>query len=316
MENKIKGGRADNRSEKDFCPKQLKTGTDHEMEHTSDRSKAQEIAMDHLAEDADYYTKLKDIEKYDRIDEEADGKKEFDYGKEELNKGMTIEDLRTAWGRLKKALDSSKSIMNIEEQEEVPDEEDQEQPVEQDQEMDAADASEVSQDDGEVAPEGGEEQESEPDEAEQNLINALKEDGHSDQEIDYIMHGHIVPQATEDDYSAENERAGGEQELQNDQMDAQMQRQIKQREADRDHDHKGKMNDLEHQRASMDMDVADPEYERQHKQRMLDLEYEKAKAEMDMDLEFKQKELEQKMKLKEEAAKTKKKEQASAKPKK
>jgi hypothetical protein len=59
---KIPGGPADNKSPKDFDAKRLQHGIEVELEHTSDRSIAQEIAMDHLTEDPDYYTKLESIE--------------------------------------------------------------------------------------------------------------------------------------------------------------------------------------------------------------------------------------------------------------
>jgi hypothetical protein len=62
-EDRISGGLADKKKPKDFDPVQLKTGIKVEMEHTSDRAIAQEIAMDHLTEDPDYYKKLKTIEK-------------------------------------------------------------------------------------------------------------------------------------------------------------------------------------------------------------------------------------------------------------
>jgi hypothetical protein len=42
--------------------KQLEKGLKIESEHTKDKTKAKEIAMDHLAEDPNYYTKLKRIE--------------------------------------------------------------------------------------------------------------------------------------------------------------------------------------------------------------------------------------------------------------
>jgi hypothetical protein len=42
--------------------KQLEMGMKVEMEHTDDKEKAKEIAMDHLWEDPSYYTKLKKIE--------------------------------------------------------------------------------------------------------------------------------------------------------------------------------------------------------------------------------------------------------------
>jgi hypothetical protein len=62
---KLTGGKADKKSPKDFDKKALDEGTKHEMEHTKDKTLAQEIAMDHLAEDSEYYTKLKQVEKSD-----------------------------------------------------------------------------------------------------------------------------------------------------------------------------------------------------------------------------------------------------------
>jgi len=44
--------------EKDVDPKELKMGIEVEMEHTDDPSKAKVIALQHLAEDPKYYTKL------------------------------------------------------------------------------------------------------------------------------------------------------------------------------------------------------------------------------------------------------------------
>ena len=46
----------------DSLRKELHMGIDVEMEHTDDKEKAKEIAMDHLWEDPSYYTKLKKIE--------------------------------------------------------------------------------------------------------------------------------------------------------------------------------------------------------------------------------------------------------------
>lgn len=57
---KIHGGRADKMKPSQFDPEQLKKGIKHEMEHTDDRSTAEEIAMDHLAEDPKYYDHLKE----------------------------------------------------------------------------------------------------------------------------------------------------------------------------------------------------------------------------------------------------------------
>ena len=53
---KLKGGIADALS------MELKQGVIVEMEHTDDEQKAREIALDHLAEDPRYYTKLKEFE--------------------------------------------------------------------------------------------------------------------------------------------------------------------------------------------------------------------------------------------------------------
>ena len=58
----LKGGKGDNRPDSDFDPEQLKAGIKVELEHTSDRSKAEEIAKDHLTESPDYYKKLKVME--------------------------------------------------------------------------------------------------------------------------------------------------------------------------------------------------------------------------------------------------------------
>lgn len=56
---KVVGGLADKKKEADFDPQQLEMGIKVEMEHTKDKKIAKEIAMDHLAEDPEYYSKLK-----------------------------------------------------------------------------------------------------------------------------------------------------------------------------------------------------------------------------------------------------------------
>lgn len=80
-EDKLKGGLADNKTlqqiakkhdKKEYyhvdnmvssLKKQLKMGVKIEMEHTNDKDIAIEIAMDHLFEDPNYYTKLSRMEK-------------------------------------------------------------------------------------------------------------------------------------------------------------------------------------------------------------------------------------------------------------
>jgi hypothetical protein len=83
MSNKIKGGKADGMSIVDLTihhgkeswtsiqfeslekklKKELSIGIKVEMEHTNDKAKAREIAMDHLYELPDYYTRLEKMEK-------------------------------------------------------------------------------------------------------------------------------------------------------------------------------------------------------------------------------------------------------------
>jgi hypothetical protein len=56
-----------------FLSKQLEKGIKVEMEHTKDKGKAKEIAMDHLFEDPKYYDKLKKIEGKKTETKEATG---------------------------------------------------------------------------------------------------------------------------------------------------------------------------------------------------------------------------------------------------
>lgn len=52
---------------------QLNKGIKVEMEHTTNKTKAKEIAMDHLSENPDYYTKLKKIESKTKKEETKEG---------------------------------------------------------------------------------------------------------------------------------------------------------------------------------------------------------------------------------------------------
>jgi hypothetical protein len=49
-------------SEEDVDPEQLEMGIEIEMEHTKSREMSKLIALDHLYEDPNYYTKLKKME--------------------------------------------------------------------------------------------------------------------------------------------------------------------------------------------------------------------------------------------------------------
>ena len=62
-EDKVKGGMADKKKPEDFDQKELKMGIKIEMEHTDDAELAKEIAMDHLTEFPDYYSRLEKMEK-------------------------------------------------------------------------------------------------------------------------------------------------------------------------------------------------------------------------------------------------------------
>lgn len=73
MKNNLQGGKADRLSVKDIAKKhdvstasieaQIKMGKKVEMEHVDDAELAVEIAMDHLEEIPDYYTRLNKMEK-------------------------------------------------------------------------------------------------------------------------------------------------------------------------------------------------------------------------------------------------------------
>ena len=58
------GGRANEKefTEEDADPEELRMGIEIEFEHTSDRETAKRIALDHLAEIPDYYTRLVKME--------------------------------------------------------------------------------------------------------------------------------------------------------------------------------------------------------------------------------------------------------------
>ena len=59
---KLEGGIGDETKPSDVKPDQLKQGRTVEKEHTEDKGEAEEIALDHLTEDPEYYSKLKEME--------------------------------------------------------------------------------------------------------------------------------------------------------------------------------------------------------------------------------------------------------------
>ena len=97
----MKGGKADKLSVKDIADKhdvpvskiekQISMGKKVELEHTDNPAIAKEIAMDHLAEFPDYYTRLAKLEKQA---EAKLGKKKVDEGTKTLIKRLMRERLK------------------------------------------------------------------------------------------------------------------------------------------------------------------------------------------------------------------------------
>jgi hypothetical protein len=86
----IPGGKADDKSPLEFDLEQLSMGVDVENEHTDDPLIAFEIAMDHLAEFPDYYTRLKAMEDQAKS-EEGDKKDEYNPANPDKNMGSPVE---------------------------------------------------------------------------------------------------------------------------------------------------------------------------------------------------------------------------------
>jgi hypothetical protein len=282
-EDKIPGGLADKKKPSDFDSEKLKAGIKIEMEHTSDRNIAEEIAMDHLTEDSEYYNKLKEIEKYDRVEVTADGKRELTYGKEDLNKEPN---LKKRWNKLKKALDSSAAILDLSDATDA-DESDQDQSDQQDQQNaqpeDNADQSAQPQPDAQ--PEDSGQDDSQQDEAqkEQEVIDFLRQEGYDDTEIAYIVRNHSIPIPTKNDHAAQNEAAKGEMEQDHLQEKHELSHAHKQEahEQERKQDdeeykarleHKKRMSQVEYEKAKSDL--VDPSLIGEHKKKMLDIEVE------------------------------------------
>lgn len=268
------------------------------------------------------------------LDVSPDGKREMVEGKEPLKK-----DPKARWNALKKALDHNKAFMNLDEamgDDEEAQEEEQQPPVEGGQEMQPP----VEGQEGEMPPEeagqevppeegqmegdesppeavsaGPEEgQEERPDQENpeegngnlpvdpQELMEALANEGYSEQEIAYIVHGHHAPEIDESKAAkAEATRAMSNIDITNAQKSAELEHSHNEQSLAAEREHKKRMQDLEFEQAQkkhalLDQDaahkqrMADVEHEQAqrnnpaaletaHKQRMLDLEYERAKKE-------------------------------------
>ncbi len=106
--NKLKGGKGDKLTVDQVNFYEFTKGWKHEMEHTDDVDKAKEIALDHLAEDPMYYTRLEMMEL------QANKKKRTDLPKEYSKKDMVDKDNATkpVKGFKKYVKDSTKRIDN------------------------------------------------------------------------------------------------------------------------------------------------------------------------------------------------------------
>lgn len=302
-EDKIPGGLADDKKPSDFDSDKLKAGIKVELEHTSDKKIAREIAMDHLTEDINYYDKLKEVEKEDlRIDKEPDGKQELDYGKEELDKDEAEqaqssnqiaqqeyeEELRRRWKKLKKAM-ADDAFMDIEETTQLEEEPEEEAPPEGDLESDAQDQ-QTGEDMGDdelhqmLSGLEGEDQGAESDDEdlednlqsdedgdgtadadEESLEDLMQQLGYSEQEIAHTVHGHHFPDVDElQQAKTQSENTKREGELTLRQLEAE----IKQMEGALKNGHAERINnyDADHKKQLLEL-------ERSHSGRMKDLEY-------------------------------------------
>lgn len=261
-----------------------------------------------------------------RIDKEADGKQEIDYGKEELDKddshaGVAANQdaqqdyehsLKRKWKKLKKAL-ANEAFMSIVKPEEAEEQEapQEEQPEMGDDEMhdilsqlDDPESSDGSDESGsEDTDMGGEEtqedfkenelpeqEESEGEEGAEDLEEMMSKLGYSETEIAHVIHGHHFPDVDElKSAKADTERAKKEGELSLQELEMQ----IKQGEHQLKSGGAEKLNslDLDHKSQMNAIEV-------EHAKKMKQLEYMKAQreAEASDEVEHKRKlrEIEQK----------------------
>lgn len=94
----LPGGLADSKKPSDFSSKSLQQGRSVEREHTKNKTLATEIAMDHLAEDAKYYPKLK------RMEKEGAAEPEYKLQGHTTHQGLPIA-IENAKGSVRKGVD-------------------------------------------------------------------------------------------------------------------------------------------------------------------------------------------------------------------
>ena len=275
---------------------QLTMGVKVEMEHTTDKAVAREIAMDHLWEDPKYYDKLETMEAKKceaHIEVAPDGKREIVPGKEPLKKEPMGKSMIEWWNLLKAKISADDAFLDIEEAVgEKKDEPQPEQapagegeamqgqaPPEQGQEQAPPEQAPPEQGQEQAPPEQAPQSEEEPDDSHlgmqddeklKMLEDKLRQDGFSESEIAHVIHGHIMPTPTLDDHKSYNERADGEM----DRTHAQAETALK-------HDHMKKINELEQARKKAELDSIDPDLEKDHSRKMKELEQAKRRAELE-----------------------------------
>ena len=312
-EDKIKGGAADKSKPSDFNNKQLEMGIKVEMEHTSDKSIAKEIAMDHLKEFPDYYTRLNTME---------------DKAKKETVK----KSLRSRWELMKKDFDHESAFMDIEiedkdkkedeeeggENEDTATESDEGGEPDIDQmlsEMGAGDEGENPEEESDTATESDDEEipedvvaeaggEEEVDKmSEEDISSMMKEMGYSASEIAHVVHGVNVHRDLDEDRSQEMHEQELElkrQEIEAQQSNASLEDGHNKSTKEEDLKRVGKLNDIEIE----------------HEKKMKELDYTMARRAREMELEYKEKELALKLKHTDKDAKAKREQKKDAQSKK
>lgn len=157
--------------------------------------------------------------------------------------------------------------------------------------------------DAEEQPGGEEESQEQPEDQEegngslgpdqQELMDALREEGYSDQEIAYIVHGHHTPEMDATQHAkAAATKAMSQVDVDNASQMAEIEREHAKRSMDHDHQHKQRMSDVEYEAAQKKSSLTD--IDAQHRQRMLELEYTNAQKakEMEMQMMMQQKQME------------------------
>ena len=252
---------------------------------SGDKKKLKEQAKEQKRELAEYKEEHKDkMDKFEaeRVEVTADGKISREPGQEPLKKPVH-KSMREYWDLLKAKISADKAFMDLKQESEAPEEQEgdqtqdpggEQQPQQEEQgdpkqEQPADDRGQEQEPPEDAqAPDGGDDI---PEETRTALIqHALKDEGYSDSEIAYIVHGHVPVGPSTDDFQALNERMEGQQD-----------REHNQRSADLEHEHQKKLKEIEQKKAESELASLDPEAQKEHDKQLKELEVEKAKRQLD-----------------------------------